>query len=280
MYYPKLIHQDDSIDYQKILFERPISRLQAKQIGVIAGRNTNIRELNKIYQIISDFKYNTHIIAEAELKRFGVPADVVLASQNKKSVAYTNTDDAIDVINDCNYSIIGLGFDGNSKMQLMLEKTIGSTLSTLLIYQECFSLFKTSPNILKERIDDILIFDYVGLTKMIKNLNIDVGPASDESILNICSVLTVLAKLQRSHIVYLKNNQIIIVNHRDIESVGIINIDSSVTKKIRDEYIAMFVSLLCYSNKVTDDFLQRSLTAGYLLKQYLSNYNNFKNALK
>ncbi|MDQ5943478.1 MAG: hypothetical protein QG675_246 [Patescibacteria group bacterium] len=280
MHYPKLIHQNDSIDYQKILFERPISRLHARQIGVVAGRNTNLRELNKIHQIVGDFKYDICIVAEPELKKFGVPAELLLTTQNKKSIAYSNTDDAIEVVNNCNYSIIGLGFDGNSKMQLMIEKMIGSALSKLLIYQECLALFRTSPDILKDRIDDILIFDSIGMKKLVKHLGIEINTISDTSVLNTCNVLTTIARLQQSHIVYTQNNQIIVVSHRDVESVGVINFDNQFAKNPRDEYVAMFVSLLSDSAQTTDDFLHRALTAGYLLKKYLHSYDNFKDALK
>lgn len=118
----ELIHQDDLIDYQKILFERPINRLHAKHIGIIACRNINLSKLSKIHQIINEFRYDMYIVSEPEIKELGVPSDIYLATHNKNSVVYSNSDDAIDILNYCNYSIIGMGFAGNSKMRLLSKK--------------------------------------------------------------------------------------------------------------------------------------------------------------
>lgn len=52
----ELVHQDDTIDYKKILFERPISRLHVKHIGIVVGKNVNLLKLNKMHKIVADFK--------------------------------------------------------------------------------------------------------------------------------------------------------------------------------------------------------------------------------
>jgi len=117
----ELVHQDDTIDYKKILFERPISRLHVKHIGIVVGKNVNLLKLNKMHKIVADFKYDQHIIADNVTKSLGIPAELFLSPQNKKSVGFQNPDTALDILSNCNYSIVGLGFDGSSKMQLFID---------------------------------------------------------------------------------------------------------------------------------------------------------------
>lgn len=276
----ELIHQDDSIDYQKILFERPINRLHAKHIGIIACRNINLSKLSKIHQIINEFRYDMYIVSEPEIKELGVPSDIYLATHNKNSVVYSNSDDAIDILNYCNYSIIGMGFAGNSKMRLLQEKIVDSTNSSLIIYPSCFSMFSTSPNILNDREGDLLISDYSGLVSLIKYLDLDADINPDSSILNIVQSLICVADSQKSHVVYFQRNQIIFVNYLDQESVGVINFDKQLVNKLVGEYLAILISLLCDSVQLEQSIVQRSLTAGYLMKKYLDDYSSFKNAIR
>lgn len=276
----ELIHQDDSIDYQKILFERPINRLHAKHIGIIACRNINLSKLSKIHQIINEFRYDMYIVSEPEIKELGVPSDIYLATHNKNSVVYSNSDDAIDILNNCNYSIIGMGFAGNSKMRLLQEKIVDSTNSSLIIYPSCFSMFSTSPNILNDREGDLLVSDYSSLVSLIKYLDLDTSINPDSSILNIVQSLICVADSQKSHVVYFQRNQIIFVNYLDQESVGVINFDKQLVNKLVGEYLAILISLLCDSAQLEQSIVQRSLTAGYLMKKYLDDYSSFKNAIR
>lgn len=276
----ELIHQDDTIDYQKILFERPINRLHAKHIGIIACRNISLSKLSKIHQIIGEFRYDMHIVSEPEIKELGVPSDIYLATHNKKSVVYGNSDDAIDILDNCNYSIIGMGFDGNSKMRLLQEKIVDTTKSSLIIYPSCFSMFSTSPNILDEREGDLLISDCGSLVNLIKYLDLNTSVNPNSSILSIVQSLVCLADSQRSHVVYFQKHQIIFVNYLNLERVGVINFDGQPINNLAGEYLAIFISLLCDSAQQSHSIVQRSLTAGYLLKKYLDGYSSFKNALK
>ncbi len=280
MYNIKLTIQDDSIDYQKILFERPISRLHTKHIGVIASRNIKISKLNNIYNIVNDFKHQIHVIAEPEIKQLGIPADLYLSSPNKKSVAYSNTDIAIEILNSCNFSILGIGYDQNSKMQLLLEEIFKSAHTSLAIYPKCLDMLKTSMEILQNREGEILLCNTDSITKLIKYLGLDIHINTGLSITKTAEILAVLAHNIRSNIVYFQKDQIIMADYLTPGSIGVINLDHQTATLPSEIFVAIFTSLLCDISDTQSDMMLRFLTSGYLLKKYLFDYNNFKSALK
>lgn len=275
----RLVHQNESIDYQKILFERPISRLHTKHIGLVVGKNVNLSKLNKIHRIITDFKYDQHIIADNAIKPLGIPAELFLSMLNKKSVTFQNTDIALDILDNCNYSIVGLGYDGSSKIHLFIEKIIESSNTTLILYPKCVELFKTTPDILATRERDILVCNFDSLNKMIKYLKISSGFNANPSVLNIASALTDISNRLKINIIYYHDNQAIFSEYLRPDIVGVINFDIKLIRQYMNELITIFICLLCDARGEDDDTIKRFLTAGYLLKIYINNYAEFKKQL-
>ena len=272
----KLVHQDDTIDYKTILFERPISRLYAKHIGTVVGKDVNLLNLNKLHRIIADFKYDQHIIADNATKSLGIPAELFLLPQNKKSIAFQNTDTALDVLSNCNYSIVGLGFDGSSKMQLFIEKMIESSNTVLVMYPKCVEIFKTSQDILNDRESDVIFCNLDSLKKMIKYLKMNDNFSTNYSVLNVARILSDISTKLKCNIVYYNDNQILLSNFLEPSLVGIINFDTKYTNRFMNEFVAIFVCLLCDSRNKKEDVVVRFLTAGYLLKIYIDSYSEFK----
>ena len=272
----KLVHQDDTIDYKTILFERPISRLHAKHIGIVVGKDVNLLNLNKLHKVITDFKYDQHIIADNTTKSLGIPAELFLSSQNKKSIAFQNTDTALDILSNCNYSIVGLGFDGSSKMQLFIEKMIEYSNTALVMYPKCIEIFKTSQDILNDREDDVIFCNLDSLKKMIKYLRIDNNFSTNYSVMSIASILADISKRLKCNIVFYNDNQILFSNFIESSLVGIINFDTKYINRFMNEFVAIFVCLLCDSRNKKEDVMVRFLTAGYLLKIYIDSYSEFK----
>lgn len=272
----ELVHQDDTIDYKKILFERPISRLHVKHIGIVVGKNVNLLKLNKMHKIVADFKYDQHIIADNVTKSLGIPAELFLSPQNKKSVGFQNTDTALDILSNCNYSIVGLGFDGSSKMQLFIEKVIESSSTILVLYPKCIELFKTSQDILNNREDDIIFCNFDSLKKMITYLRINENFNANHSVLSIASILAKISGRLKCNIVYYNDSQIIFSSFVDPNLAGIINFDNKYIAQFMNEFIAIFICLLCDSRNQNEDVMVRFLTAGYLLKIYIDSYSEFK----
>ena len=280
MYDIKLTIQDHSIDYQKILFERPISRLHTKHIGVIASRDIKISKLNNIFQIVNDFKPQIPVLAEPEIKQLGIPADLFLSSPNKKSVAYSNSDAAIEILSNCNLSILGIGFDQNSKMQLLFEEIFKSTHSTLVIYPKCLDMLKTSGEIFDNREGDILLCNNDSINKLIKHLGLDMYSHAGSSITKTAEILTVVANKIKGNLVFFQKDQILLSIYNAPGSIGVINLDNKSLSIPSEIFVAIFTSLLCDIPDIQRDIMLRFLTTGYLLKKYLNDYSNFKNALK
>lgn len=272
----KLVHQDDKVDYKKILFERPISKLYTKHIGIVVDKDVNLLKLNKLHKIIAEFKYDQHIITDNTTKSLGIPAELFLSPQNKKSIYFQNTDIALDILSNCNYSIVGVGFDGSSKMQLFIEKTIESSNTVLVLYPKCVELFKTSQDILNGREDDVIFCNLNSLKKMIKYLKINDNFSTNYSVLNIASILANISTRLKCNIVYYNDCQILFSSFVDPCLVGIINFDIKFINRFMNEFVAIFVCLLCDSRNEKEDIMVRFLTAGYLLKIYINSYSEFK----
>src|SRR5689334_14085333 len=116
----QLIHDDSNKIIQKILFERPISRLNARKIGLLAGRHAPLKKIHDIHGIVLALNHNITIVAESELKAAGVPAELYLAAGTKPALPFTNTDEALTVLQDCSYVVVGMDIEISSRLQLFL----------------------------------------------------------------------------------------------------------------------------------------------------------------
>ncbi len=275
----KLIHQDNSIDYQKILFERPIRKINTRKIGLVLGRNASLSKVNELYDIVLDFKHDIVLVCEPELRVNQLPADVFLESNTKKDIVYTNTDTAIQAIDNCNFSIVGIGFDKNSKMQLFIEKLIKSSAENLIFYPNCIDLFKTNLNTIGNRKADIYICNQNSLKKLISYHDVDTTYNNQASILNIVDNLIDVARKLKINLIYFNKQQYIFVSYLGLDSIGVINFDDIYCEAHIHQYVAILISLLCDTQDYSKDIIQRSLTAGYLLKKYLSNKDEYKSKI-
>lgn len=111
---------------------------------------------------------------------------------------------------------------------------------------------------------------------MIKYLRIDNNFSTNYSVLSIASILADISKRLKCNIVFYNDNQILFSNFIESSLVGIINFDTKYINRFMNEFVAIFVCLLCDSRNKKEDVMVRFLTAGYLLKIYIDSYSEFK----
>lgn len=275
-----LIHQDESIDYQKILFERPINRLHGGHIAIIASRKIDLSKLNKIHSIVAKFNNYIHIISEPQLKDLGIPSELLLTEKNTKSITYSNVDECIELLDECNYTFLGLGFDGASKTQLLFEQIINTSKTSLVLYPSCLTLFDSSPDILKNRKGDFLIFSSSSLVKYLKYFKFDLGVKPGSSIFNTTYIMQQIAKTQNVNMVFFDQSQVILVSCYDTTRAGVINFDNQNVQTKVSEFLSIFMNLLCDKPDISDSIIERFLTAGYLMKKYIDGNDSLESALR
>jgi len=144
------------------------------------------------------------------------------------------------------------------------------------LYPKCIELFKTSQDILNNREDDIIFCNFDSLKKMITYLRINENFNANHSVLSIASILAKISGRLKCNIVYYNDSQIIFSSFVDPNLAGIINFDNKYIAQFMNEFIAIFICLLCDSRNQNEDVMVRFLTAGYLLKIYIDSYSEFK----
>lgn len=275
-----LVHDKESDIYQKILFERPISRLQSRSIGLLAGKHTRLKKINDIHEIILAMNHNTVIIAESELKTAGVPAEVYLEPGKKISNPYANSDEAIEALQDCSYVTVGMDIEIGSRLQIFLEKLISTRQAPIVFTSESISLFKISPHLVSNRKDDMYICNTKSLIQLADYLGVVVTFKPNAGIYNKIGLLKILAQHLQAHIVCIENYQILSCSYTDTTKATITNIHNNADISLDYYFLAILLSLLCDVSNPNTDILDRVLTSGYLLRNSLDAKHNFIQNLK
>ncbi len=271
----KLIREEENDFYQKILFERPISRLQARKIGVLAGKHAQLKRINDIYQIVLAMNHDIIFVAEEELKSAGVPADIFLYGGKKGTLPFENTDEAIHTLQDCSYIAVGMDIEISSRLQIFLEKLVNSRQAPIVFTSESVNLFKITPSLALKRKGDIFICNTKKLVELANYLHLPVNFTSNAGIYNKINLLKQLAEFLQANIICIENYQVISCSYTSLHQAGIINLNNSDDISIDYLYIPILLSLLCDVTNPEFDMLKRILTAGYLLRKSLVDKNSF-----
>ncbi len=275
-----LIRDENESLYQKILFERPISRLQARKIGLLAGKHARLKKINDIHQIIQAMNHETIIVAEAELQTVGVPAEVYLHAGRKISDPFSNSDEAILALSECSYAVVGMDIEIGSRLQIFLEKCIVSRKAPVVFTSESIGLFKTSPQLVKSRAGDLYVCSTKSLIELANYLHVPISFKPNAGIYNKIGLLKELAKHLQAHIICVESYQILACSYSDTSKAAIVNINNPGHLTLDYLYTALLLGLLCDTANTNQDIMARILTAGYLLRKSLASENGFISGLK
>jgi hypothetical protein len=270
-----LYRPDDSAAIKKVLFERPISRLQSRKIGILAGKHASLKKVNDIFEIITALHHEPVLVAEHELKDSSVPANVFLEVSHKATQSYTNTDEALEAFADCSYVIIGMDIEIGSTMQIFLERLISIRNAPIVFTTQSISLFKISPQLLWARKSDIFACNTKSLIDLANFIHLPTKFKPSAGIYNKLGLMQSLATQLSANIFCVEDYQILASCYAAPDKVAVIALKNASHTQVDYLFIALFISLLCDSTNPEYDMLERTLTGGYLLKAGLEGKDTF-----
>ncbi len=111
-------------DFDELLFNRPVSNLNRRKIGILACRHASLRSISAAYSILMALGHNVLLVADIAHQNNLLPADIWLSSKNKSY--YENSDAAIEALMDCNVIINIVEGELNSTMELFIARLFES----------------------------------------------------------------------------------------------------------------------------------------------------------
>lgn len=278
----KIIREVSVKEYEKILFERPISKQQSRSVAIIVGKHALLKNINDIYEIISALHHFPIVIAEYQSNnKSSVPAEMFLTSNPKSSdMTYYNTDDVIQRVNDCGYVVLGVDFELNSALQLFIEKLIISRIGPILFSDEVMAIAKLSPHIFLKRHDDVYVFNKTNLLKFTRIFKINHEFNDELGVLHILNIMQKLSIHLNANIVVVEPIQVLAVSYKQTGHGFIANIDNPNKINLKNYYMAILVSLLSDGGGIKMDFLNRCATTCYLLRNSIKPDKNMLSSLK
>ncbi len=263
-----VVRETSSDQYEKILFERPISALQSRKIAILIGEHAQIKHINDIYQIIVALKHQPIIIAERTASNTLVPVDTYMEkSRLRSNPLYSNADEIVSNVNNCSYAVVGIDFEINSSLQLFLEKLIASRPSPILFNDESMVMSRVSPNIFKHRVGDAFICSINSLSKFANNLKVLNKVSESDGVLQKLQFMSEVSSLINANIVVLGDRQILATSYKQSNQGFVSNFNFEKKINLSGVVTAILVSLLTDSSSTQDDFLMRVATTCYLLRQ-------------
>lgn len=269
---------DESI--KKVLFNRPISSLHTRRIGILAGRHASLKKINDLFEIISLFGHEPVLVAELELKDTNVPAHVFLEPGKKTSQSYANTDEALEIFADCSYVMVGMDIEISSRLQIFLEHLVSCRNAPVIFTSPSIGLFKVNPKLVIDRTNDIYALDTKSFVELAGALHQPTKFKPNAGIFNKLGLMRDLSLLLNADMLCLENYQILNLNYNNLEKAPVISIPNPDDIEISYLYIAILTSLLCDVSNPENDIDERIITAGYLLKAGLVDIKNFVRLLR
>lgn len=269
---------DDSI--KKILFNRPISSLHTRRIGILAGRHASLKKINDLFEIVSLFGHEPILVAELELKEANIPAHVFLEPGKNSTQGYTNTDQALELFADCSYVIVGMDIEIGSHLQIFLEHLVSSRQAPVIFTSPSIGLFKVNPKLINGRTNDIYALDTKNLIDLANALHQPTKFKPNAGIFNKLGLMRDLSNLLNSDVLCLENYQILNINNHNLEKAPVISIPNPNDTEVAYLFIAILTSLLCDVSNPENDIDERVITAGYLLRAGLIDRKNFAMLIK
>lgn len=205
---------DDSLEIiklqDKILFDRPVSDLARPNIALVAGRNSNLKDLSSMYEILLAIGFRPVLIVDSKLKNFGFSADIVMNSKNNGP--YSNSDEIISSLLSFNTIVVIAGKEINSSLDLIMShiaRLFRGTLAvdnTKLLDHAWLTANKIAFGSTKQ-----LLQNNIGLKTKTQGLNLK------------AEYLLEVSKKYSATLQAIDGQQSVIADHRLSNSVGVIN---------------------------------------------------------
>lgn len=249
---------------QSVFFDRPINPIRRQSIAILAGRQTSLFEIEKVFEIIRAMNHHPIIIADKSLKNMGLPAELYLEVE-KSQTQYRNSEEAISLISDCQMLIAGIGLELNSSMQLLLTRILDCYQGTTVLTESTLSLAE-----IQDKLNPRALV-FASTKGLLKNSN-RLSRFSDQT--GLSKKIEIISKLystRQTEIICVENHQIIGIDLSNQVS-AIINSEHHFDLS---SFLAIFTNLLSdRQSPLSDGWLDYFFAAGYLYKEVYSNKNN------
>lgn len=263
----------------KILFERPISRLHARKIGLLAGRHARLKVISDVYQIVTTLNHDVILVAEEALKQHTLPADIFLQTNKTISQGFGNTDEAFELLSECEYVVVGMDLEIGAQFQLFLEKLIAKRSAPIVFTNESIDIGKTTPGLFTNRSDDLYICNTQHLLALARYIKLPFTLQSDAGVLNKLNLLQLISHSLHATVVCIEDYQILTTTHAAPKKAVVSNIKNDGHVRIDLLFTALLTSLLCDTHGSKNDILDRVVTASYLLRTILDSKQKLPQSL-
>jgi|GEM_PF-2523615 len=276
-----IIRESEQSDIiKKILFERPISRLQARKIGLLASRHVRFKTISDVYQVISTLNHDPILIAESDLKKHIFPADIFLEPNKKLHSGFSNTDQAFEMLSECGYVVAGMDLEISAQFQLFIEKLAKLRSSPIIFTNESVEIAKTSPGVFLGRHEDVFVCDTVHLTKLAKYLGLGIELPNDAGVNHKLALISRLSTHLSSLVVCAEPNQLLAASYHNTSKAVISNFSDHSTARIDLIFIAILACLLSDTPNPSSEILERVVTASWLLRSVISKNTKLPESLR
>lgn len=261
-----LIRQVDTPLFEKVLFERPINRLRARNLVLLAGRHTHLRQINDAYQLINALNHHPVLIAAHALRTRAVPAEIFLQPDKKTELHFANTDQVVEAVSNAAFAILGLELEIGSKYQILIERIIQSCRTPIIATNSFLPVLKTSKAIMNGH-SGVFVLDTEHLMSLASLLDLSVTFKRGAGLNNKLGLMQQLSDYTGWPIVCYEATQILSYSPRQTRQAGVTNFAEAPKAEVEAVISSLLVSLLADSATWQTDFLERSLTATFLLRQ-------------
>ena len=245
-------------DFDEILFNRPVSNLSRRKIGILACRHASLRSISATYSVLIALGHNVLLVADIVHQNNQLPADVWLTSNNKRN--YQNSDVAIEALMDCNVIINLVEGELNSTMELF----------TARLFESYGGVYVSDyPKIFKNHSYEGKKIIFSSLQKIADAKHITTKLAG---ITQVSKLLSQVSGELSASIVATNHNQLIALESSSAGTACIVNAKNNISIV---DFMAIFVGLLADSSDTKAElWLKYCQAAGFLYRNHYSESKN------
>lgn len=255
------LRSDEKKQIEKILFERPISSLWKKNIGLLVGKNAKLKSVNDAYNIVSSLKHSPILVAEKNESDFESKFPTTLWLKKNKH-RFENTDEAIRIFSECQIVIAGFELTMNPVMQLLLEKLLSSRNSSMLFSDEVAVMFKNSLSFFKNRHGDIYVLTVRSVKILAQQLSLNIN--NTQNIMYLSKLLCEISEKLNCTIVCYSQSQIIGADKDQPNKICVYNL---VSNKLQGDHLCATLACLIAEVRTFGNVLELILACGFLLNE-------------
>ena len=248
----------DEADFDELLFNRPVSNLNRRKIGILACRHASLKSISTTYSILMALGHNVLLVADIAHQKNQLPADIWLSSKNKSY--YENSDVAIEALMDCNVIINLVEGELNSTMELFIAR----------LFESYDGLYVSDyPKILSSHSYSGQKIIFSSLQKIADASHVTTKLAG---ITQVSKLLTQVAGELSTSVVVTNRNQLVALEASSTGTVCIVNAQNNI---LLVDFMAIFVGLLADSSDTKAQlWLKYCQAAGFIYRNHYSESEN------